>query len=38
MALIFETENIDNFMKALQENITQFLKNYKENNDNVQNN
>jgi hypothetical protein len=35
MALIFETENIDNFMKALQENITQFLKNYKENNDNV---
>ena len=34
-ALIFETENIDNFIKAFQENITQFLKNYKEKNDNV---
>lgn len=31
VASIFETENIDNFIKALQENITQFLKNYKEN-------
>ena len=35
IASIFETENIDNFIKALQENITQFFKNYKENNDNV---
>ena len=32
---VFETENIDNFLQAFQENITQFLKNYKEKNDNV---
>lgn len=35
---IFEVDEIEDFGKALQENLTQFVENYKEKNDNVQNN
>ena len=32
---IFDTDEIENFTNALQENLTKFVKNYKEKNDNV---
>ncbi len=35
---IFEADNIEDFSKSLQENLTQFVKEYKEKCENAQNN
>ena len=35
---IFEADDVEDFGNALQKNLTQFAKEYKEKNDNVQNN
>ena len=35
---IFEVDNIEDFNKSLQENLTQFVKEYKEKCENAQNN